>query len=198
LAFLFRIHAGDEIMATKKGLSSVTIILDRPRTLRWPNGVTREFEEWVLSYMGLPKTGIGRSEDRNIVIGAEDIIMQGLTSATLQTYALFYALRHEDPKLTIEAVDELISAYKEAGKDYDELIIAIQRAYLLSNHPSSLASQEERWKGFKTMKAMELKIQEKREKASNKKVAEAIARLEKQLAEIDSGEAPPVSDIPSV
>ena len=184
-------------MATKKGLSSVTIILDKPRTLRWPNGVTREFEEWALSYMGLPKTGVGRSEDRNIVVGAEGIIMQGLTNATLQTYALFYALRHEDPELTIEAVDELVSAYKEAGKDYDELIIAIQRSYLLSNHPSSLASQEERWKGFKTMKAMEQKIQEKREKASSKKVAEAIARLEKQLAEIDSGEAPPASATPS-
>lgn len=184
-------------MATKKGLSSVTIILDKPRTLRWPNGITREFEEWALSYMGLPKTGVGRSEDRNIVVGAEGIIMQGLTNATLQTYALFYALRHEDPELTIEAVDELISAYKEAGKDYDELIIAIQRSYLLSNHPSSLASQEERWKGFKTMKTMEQKIQEKREKASNKKVAAAITRLEKQLAEIDSGEAPPASASPS-
>lgn len=184
-------------MATKKGLSSVTIILDKPRTLRWPNGVTREFEEWALSYMGLPKTGVGRSEDRNIVVGAEDIIMQGLTNATLQTYALFYALKHEDPELTVEAVDEMISAYKEAGKDYDELIIAIQRAYLLSNHPSSLASQEERWKSFKVMREMEQKIQEKREKASNKKVAEAITRLEKQLAEIDSGEAPPASDTPS-
>ena len=185
-------------MATKKGLSSVTIILDKPRTLRWPNGITREVEEWALSYMGLPKTGVGRSEDRNVVIGAEDIIMQGLTSATLQTYALFYALRHEDSELTVEAVDDLVSAYKEAGKDYDELIIAVQRAYLLSNHPSSLASQEERWKSFKMLRATEQKIQEKREKASNKKVAEAIARLEKQLQEINSGEAPPASDIPSV
>jgi hypothetical protein len=185
-------------MATKKGLSSVVINLDKPRTLRWPNGVTREFEEWALDYMGLPKTGVGRSEDRNIVIGAEGIIMQGLTNATLQAYALFYALKHEEPDITIEAVDELISAYKEAGKDYDELLIAIQRSFLLSNHPSSLASQEERWKGFKMLRATEQKIQEKREKASNKKVAEAIARLEKQLQEINSGEAPPASDIPSV
>lgn len=183
-------------MAAKKGLSAVTITLDKPRTLRWPNGITREFEEWALSYMGLPKTGVGQSNGRDIVVGAEGIIMQGLTNATLQTYALLYALKHEDAKLTVETVDELISAYKEAEKDYDELIIAIQRSYLLSNHPSSLASQEERWKGFKTMKAMEAKIQEKKEKASSKKVAEAIARLEKQLAEIDSGEAPPALDTP--
>jgi PAB1-binding protein PBP1 len=122
--------------------------------------------------------------------------MQALTTATMQSYALLFALKHEDPKITIEQVDEMISAYKESGKDYDELIVAIQRAYLLSNHPSSLASQEERWKAFKTMKATEQKIQEKREKVSSKKVAEAIARLEKQLQEIDSGEAPPASAIP--
>jgi hypothetical protein len=181
------------IMVTKKGLSSVTIILDKPRTLRWPNGATREFEEWALEYMGLPKTGVGQ----NVIVGAEGIVLQGLTNATLQTYALFYALKHEDPDLTIEDVDEMVSAYKEAGKDYDELIIAIQRAYLLSNHPSSLASHEERWKNFKQMKVMDQKIREKREKAGNKKVAEAIAQLEKQLQEIDSGETPPVSDTPS-
>ncbi|MDD4479396.1 MAG: hypothetical protein PHD64_10160 [Mesotoga sp.] len=184
-------------MATKKGLSSVVITLDKPRTLRWPNGITREFEEWALDYIGMPKTGVGLSEGKRIVLGAEDIIMQALTTATLQSYALLFSLRHEDPKITIEQVDDLISAYKEAGKDYDELIMAIQRSFLLSNHPSSLASQEERWKGFKTMKSMEQKIQEKREKASNKKVAEAISQLEKQLNEIDSGEAPPALDTPS-
>jgi hypothetical protein len=184
-------------MATKKGLSSVVITLDKPRTLRWPNGATREFEEWALEYVGLPKTGVGVDNDgKRVVFSAQDIIMQALTTATMQSYALLFALKHEDPKITIEQVDEMISAYKESGKDYDELIVAIQRAYLLSNHPSSLASQEERWKAFKTMKATEQKIQEKREKVSSKKVAEAIARLEKQLQEIDSGEAPPASAIP--
>ena len=184
-------------MVTKKGLSSVTIILDKPRTLRWPNGITREFEEWALSYMGLPKTGVGRSEDRNIVVGAEGIITQGLTNATLPTYALFYALKHEDPELTVEAVDEMISAYKEAGKDYDELIIAIQRSYLLSNHPSSLASQEERWKNLRKMSDLQAKIQAKRETTAKKKISEALGQLEKQLQEIGSGEAQPDSPTPS-
>ena len=183
-------------MATKKGLPSVVIDLDRPRTLRFPNGPTREFEEWALGYLGLPKTGVGMTADGPKVFSGEDIIMQ-LTNSTLQTYALYFGLKHEDSELTIEQVDGMITAYKEAGKNYDDLIIAVQRAYLLSNHPSSLASQEERWKSLRKMSELQAKIREKMEKAAKKKTADALARLEKQLQEISSGEAPPASASPS-
>lgn len=179
-------------MATKKGLPSVVIDLDRPRTLRFPNGITREFEEWALTYIGLPKTGISMTGDGPKVFSGEDIIMQ-LTNSTLQTYALYFALKHDDADLTIEKVDELVTAYKEAGKNYDDLIMAVQRAYLLSNHPSILASQEERWKNLRKMTDLQEKIRTKGETAAKKKIAEALDRLEKQLQEIGSGEAPPGS-----
>lgn len=183
-------------MATKKGLSSVVIDLDRPRTLRFPNGPTREFEEWALSYLGLPKTGVGMTGDGPKVFSGEDIIMQ-LTNSTLQTYALYFGLKHDDPDLAIEKVDEMITAYKEAGKNYDDLLISVQRAYLLSNHPSSLASQEERWRNLRKMSDLQAKIQAKRETTAKKKIAEALGQLEKQLQEIDSGEAPPDLPTPS-
>ena len=176
-----------------KGLPSITIDLDKPRALRWPHGAVRGFEDMALRYLELPKAGNVR---------ADTIIHNAISNSTIQTYALYFALlddakKNEEKDFSIDKVDELLTAYKESGGDMDELIVAIQRSYMINNDPSHLASWEERLKNLKEMAALQKKVSEKEEAKKKKDLATSMANLEKQLAEIDSGPTPSDSDSPS-
>ena len=176
----------------EKGLPSVSI--EGIGILKWNNEQTRLFEEWALQFLDFPKSGIKNSPNGIVTMSAEFAVMNMLQTATMQTRALYHALRMEQPDLTIEDVDNLITDYKQAGKSWDDLLIAIQRSFLICNDPSSLASQEARWKASREMMDLQKKIAEKTEKGKMDQAKKAMAKLTIQLQELDSGEAPPGSD----
>ena len=175
----------------EKGLPSVTI--EGIGTLKWNNEQTRLFEEWALGFLDFPKSGIKNTPSGIMTMSAQFAVMNMLQTATMQTRALWHALRTEQPDLKIEDVDNLITEYKQSGKSWDDLLIAIQRSFLICNDPSSLASQEARWKASREMQELQQKILEKTEKKKMSDAREAMANLTTQLQELDSGEAPPDS-----
>ena len=184
----------------EKGLPSVTIDLDKPRTLKWNNEQTRLFEEWALPYLDFPRSGIkyGIPTQSNptgvITMDAKFAIMSSLNTATIQTKALFHALRSENKDIdSIEKVDALITDYKLSGQSWDDLLIAIQRSFLLANDPSSLASQEERWKALRELMILKMKEAEMKRKMDMKEISDQMTAVKESIAELDSGETPPDS-----
>jgi hypothetical protein len=175
-----------------KGLPSITIELDKPRTLRWPHGAVREFEDMALRYLDLPKTGN---------IRADTILQQTLHNPTIQTFALYFGLREDASKnkeldFSMDKIDELLTTYKENGGNMDDLLDPLQRSYLISNDPSGLASWEERLKNLKEIAKLQKKIAAKEEAKKKAELTVTMANLAKQLAEIDSGQTPSDSDSP--
>jgi hypothetical protein len=169
-----------------KGLPSITIELDKPRTLRWPHGAVREFEDMALRYLELPKTGNVR---------ADTILQQTLHNPTIQTFALYFGLREDarnakELDFSMDKIDELLTTYKENGGNIDDLVEPIQRSFLISNDPSGLASWEERLKNLKEIVKLQKKIAAKEDAKKKTDLATSITNLEKQLAEIDSGPTP--------
>ena len=184
----------------EKGLPSVTIDLDKPRILKWNNEQTRLFEEWALPYLDFPRSGIKREmpTQRNptgiITMDGKFAIMNSLNTATIQTRALYHALQAENNDLSdIKLVDGLVTDYKVSGQSWDDLLIAIQRSFLLANDPSSLASHEARWKALHDLAKINLKVAAKMQANAEKEIAEQMKKAEKTLAELDSGETPPDS-----
>lgn len=184
----------------EKGLPSVTIDLDKPRTLKWNNEQTRKFEEWVLPYMEFPRSGIkqGMPTKSNpsgiITMDSQYAIMNLLNTATIQTRALYHALQTDNPDMdTIEKVDNLITDYKASGESWDDLLIAIQRSFLLANDPSSLSSQEERWKALRDLSKINRKVVARKQEMAKKEIADTTAKAMKELEELDTGETPPDS-----
>jgi hypothetical protein len=119
-------------------------------------------------------------------------IMNSLNTATIQTRALYHALQAENADLSdIKLVDGLVTNYKASGQSWDDLLIAIQRSFLLANDPSSLASHEVRWKALHDLAKINLKVAAKVQAKAEKEIAEQIAEQEKTLAELDSGETQP-------
>ena len=184
----------------EKGLPSVTIELDKPRTLRWNNKETREFEEWILQFFDFPRSGIkqGTPTKSNptglLSMSAEYAIMNMLNTVAVQTRALFHSLRSENGDIdSIAKIDDLITDYKASGQSWDDLLIAIQRSFLLANDPSSLASHEVRWKALHDLAKINAKVAAKIQENAEKEIAEQMKKAEKTLAELDSGETPPGS-----
>lgn len=173
-----------------KGLPSITIELDKPRTLRWPHGAVREFEDMALRYLELPKTGNVR---------ADTILQQTLHNPTIQSYALYFALREDAIKnkesdFSMDKIDDLLTTYKENGGDMDELVDPIIRSYKITNDPSGLASWEERLKNLREISVIQKKITAKEDAKRKLDLSKTMTNLEKQLAEIDSGLTPSDSD----
>ena len=178
----------------EKGLPSVTIDLDKPRTLKWNNEQTRKFEEFALPYLDFPRSGIKVTPGGILTMDAQYAIMNSLNTSAIQTRALYHALHADNPDMdTIEKVDGLITDYKASGQSWDDLLIAIQRSFLLANDPSSLSSQEVRWKALRDLAKINAKVAAKMQAKAEKEIAEQIAEQEKTLAELDSGEIPPAS-----
>lgn len=182
----------------EKGLPSVTIDLDKPRTLKWNNEQTRKFEEWALPYLDFPQSGIKRGIPTQsnptgiITMDAKIAIMNFMNTVAIQTRALYHALQVENKDIdSIEKVDALITDYKLSGQSWDDLLIAIQRSFLLANDPSSLASQEERWKALHDLAKINAKVTAKMQANAEKEIAEQMRKAEKTLAELDSGETQP-------
>ena len=184
----------------EKGLPSVTIELDKPRTLRWNNKETREFEEWILQFFDFPRSGIkqGTPTKSNptglLSMSAEYAIMNMLNTVAVQTRALFHSLRSENGDIdSIAKIDDLITDYKASGQSWDDLLIAIQRSFLLANDPSSLASQEERWKALRELMILKMKEAEMKRKMDMKEISDQMTAVKESIAELDSGETPPDS-----
>ena len=181
----------------EKGLPSVTIeFSDGPKTLKWNNEETRVFEEWILAHLDYPKTGLKATPTGIVSMNAEFAIMNFMATRTIQTRALYHSLRAESPDLTFSDVDNLITEYKASGKSYDDLLIAIQRAFLLANNPSILASQEANWKESRQIIAIQKEITAKTAAQESVERQKKMKEMEKKLAELASGETPP--DSPTV
>lgn len=186
----------------EKGLPSVTIDLDKPRTLKWNNEQTRKFEEWALPYLDFPQSGIKRGMPTQsnptgiITMDAKIAIMNFMNTVAIQTRALYHALQVENNDLSDpKSVDELVTNYKASGQSWDDLLIAIQRSFLLANDPSSLASHEVRWKALRDLEKINAKVTAKMQANAEKEIADQMRKAEKTLAELDSGETQPDSPI---
>lgn len=178
----------------EKGLPSVTIDLDKPRTLKWNNEQTRKFEEFALPYLDFPRSGIKVTPGGIMTMDAQYAIMNSLNTSAMQTRALYHALQADNKDIdSIEKVDDLITDYKASGQSWDDLLIAIQRSFLLANDPSSLSSHEERWKALRDLNKINAKVTAKKQEKAKKEIADQIAKAEKSLEELDSGETPPGS-----
>lgn len=184
----------------EKGLPSVTIDLDKPRTLKWNNEQTIKFEEWALPYLDFPQSGIKRGMPTQsnptgiITMDAKIAIMNFMNTAAIQTRALYHALQAENNDLADpKSVDELVTNYKASGQSWDDLLIAIQRSFLLANDPSSLASQEERWKALRELMLLKVKEAEMKRKMDMKEISDQMTAVKESIAELDSGETQPGS-----
>jgi hypothetical protein len=170
-----------------KGLPSVTI--DGIGTLKWNNEQTRLFEEWALQFLDFPKSGIKTTSAGIVTMDAKFAVLNTMQTASMQTRALWHALRAGQPDITIETIDQMITDYRASGKDWEDLIIAIQRSFLLSNDPSSLASQEANGRAYGKWRISRSKMIAKSEKKNQDQTKEAIKKLTTQLAELDSGDS---------
>lgn len=156
----------------EKGMRTVTIeFAGKTRTLKWGHSISGEFEieaNQILRSTGVVKDGM---------IFAEGLLQNWLGNARILTLALRYALKHDDPSLTTQAIDEGIDAYLQEGHSKRGLTRAIITAFAYATDPSSVASLTKNWKNLDEREQFLEKLNQKKMEEDEKILADAKARM---------------------
>lgn len=167
-----------------KGLRGVSIeFAGKHRLLRFLHGLVADFEAEANKIL-LDRSAI----EKGNYMFAEGLMTQWLGDSQIFSLALLFGLKHEDPDLTIEKVNEGIDNYEAGIKELSRNVI---EAFRLARDPSSVASLRESWKTYDATQKM---IEEAASLQSKTRLAEAQNALTKVQEILASGSKPPDSE----
>ena len=178
----------------EKGLRAVSIeFAGKTRQLKFTHSIVGDFEKEandILKMMGVSKGGMILA-DSLMATDEHGTITGYIAIAKIQSLALYYALKSDDPtismdiidgkaatyaedgKIKTEAVQGGIDAYIENGGTIADLMRKVITAYLYATSPSFVASLQRKWKNF-----------DDRMGILTESDNEAITAVEKKIAEV--------------
>lgn len=191
-------------MATKsksnpeKGLRTVSIEFGgKTRTLKFTHSIVGEFEaeaNQILRLLGVNRGGMLLAD--NLMATDENGAITGyIAIAKIQSLALYYALKFDDPTISMDLIDGKAATYAEDGKIKTEavqghidayienggtildLMRKVITAYRYATNPSFVASMIRNWKNYDGR--MEILTASDNDKitAIEKAIADAKAKL---------------------
>jgi len=182
----------------EKGLRTVSIEFGgKTRALKFGHSIIGDFEaeaNQILRALGVNRGGLILAD--SIMATDENGTIQGyITIAKIQSCALYYALKSDDPTISMDVIDGKAATYAEDGKIKTEaipgaidvyienggsildLMRKVITAYLYATHPSFVASLLRNWKNSDDRQEILTEAQNQKIDSVERAIAEMKAKL---------------------